>query len=348
MGPSWIRYQCPDCAGELATVGQTLHCPHCKRGFERREGILYLLPGRIEHEAVKLGEREAWRARGMKSLKECEAQYLGLPFSEEQLPHFTHYREAAREFRLAARYLEPLAGKRGLDLGGSIGWAAWRFAQMGAEMVLADFNDDAVAGLGGARVFLDQGPAFERLCVDAERLPLADGQFDFVYCCAFLHHLPTPERVVRHVARVLRPGGILLVSRESFCPYWMTRRRALTRCSMTVDFLAQGINEQVFYPHEYRRWFRQAGLSMQVVNPRWDALEAGRILFNCRLRDAGYEPEILANRSARPGVAGTLARLMLRSGAWRPLTKEAIFASLRPLLLAGTQKFRILIGTKPG
>jgi SAM-dependent methyltransferase len=41
----------------------------------------------------------------------------------------------------------------------------------------------------------------------AEKLPFADGEFDFVWFFDVLEHVERPEQVLREVARVLRPGG---------------------------------------------------------------------------------------------------------------------------------------------
>jgi SAM-dependent methyltransferase len=42
---------------------------------------------------------------------------------------------------------------------------------------------------------------------EAEKLPFADGEFDFVWIFDVLEHVEKPEQVLREVARVLRPGG---------------------------------------------------------------------------------------------------------------------------------------------
>jgi len=47
------------------------------------------------------------------------------------------------------------------------------------------------------------------LRADVERLPLASGQFDFVYSYGVLHHVPHPERGLFELVRVLKPGGLL-------------------------------------------------------------------------------------------------------------------------------------------
>ena len=55
----------------------------------------------------------------------------------------------------------------------------------------------------GDRVKLIQG--------DSECLPFPDGSFDVVYCCDSFHHYPNPRAVLAQFARVLQPGGILLL-----------------------------------------------------------------------------------------------------------------------------------------
>jgi ubiquinone/menaquinone biosynthesis C-methylase UbiE len=46
---------------------------------------------------------------------------------------------------------------------------------------------------------------------DVEHLPFADGSFDTVVCALGLCSIPRPETAVREMARVLKPGGSLLL-----------------------------------------------------------------------------------------------------------------------------------------
>jgi SAM-dependent methyltransferase len=58
------------------------------------------------------------------------------------------------------------------------------------------------------------GCAVRTAAGDAECLPYADGTFDLVVGHAFLHHLPDYAGAIAEMARVLRPGGALLIAGE--------------------------------------------------------------------------------------------------------------------------------------
>jgi hypothetical protein len=76
--------------------------------------------------------------------------------------------------------------------------------------------DGSVVGLGLNRVELEANPALDdRLVQDLNqegRLPFPDGDFDAVVCTASVEYLVEPFAVLREVARVLRPGGVFVVT----------------------------------------------------------------------------------------------------------------------------------------
>ena len=70
---------------------------------------------------------------------------------------------------------------------------------------------------------------------DAGSLPLADGTADLVVALELLEHVPEPTRVLGELARVLKPGGTVVVSVPSTVPrhddhdYWRYTAEGLGR-----------------------------------------------------------------------------------------------------------------------
>jgi len=83
----------------------------------------------------------------------------------------------------------------------------------------------------------------------AAPLPFASASFDTVLCTSVLEHVHDAEAVVSEIARVLRPGGRLIITVPFLYPtheapydYWRTThwglRSVLTRHGLEVDTLA--------------------------------------------------------------------------------------------------------------
>src|SRR2546423_1769882 len=58
---------------------------------------------------------------------------------------------------------------------------------------------------------LHNSPRVSHVSADLTRLPYADAAFDAVVCGWVLEHLPDPRPGLRELARVLKPGGKLLL-----------------------------------------------------------------------------------------------------------------------------------------
>jgi ubiquinone/menaquinone biosynthesis C-methylase UbiE len=98
-----------------------------------------------------------------------------------------------------------LAGRRVLDVGCGTGVDLVRFAKGGAKATGVDIADRAI-GLARQN-FAHRGLRAELLVADGERLPFADGQFDFVFAHGVAQYTTDGPRLVREVYRVLKPGG---------------------------------------------------------------------------------------------------------------------------------------------
>ncbi len=117
---------------------------------------------------------------------------------------------AWKAYTVAVANLRP--GDKVLDLAAGTGDLARAFArQVGASgLVLHTDINEAMLREGRNRL-LDEGLVLPTLICDAEQLPLPDAAFDLVSVAFGLRNMTHKDRALAEMARVLRPGGRLLV-----------------------------------------------------------------------------------------------------------------------------------------
>jgi demethylmenaquinone methyltransferase/2-methoxy-6-polyprenyl-1,4-benzoquinol methylase len=117
---------------------------------------------------------------------------------------------AWKAFTVMAADVRP--GHRVLDIAGGTGDLALAFARKvgpGGAVVHTDINESMLR-VGRDRL-LDAGAVLPTLVCDAEKLPFADGAFDRVSVAFGLRNMTHKEQALAEMARVLQPGGRLLV-----------------------------------------------------------------------------------------------------------------------------------------
>ena len=128
--------------------------------------------------------------------------------------------------------------KRVLEIGCGNGADAVMFAAHGARYVGVDLTEKAVDAT--RRHLALEGLEGQCRVANVEQLDYADATFDIVYSYGALHHTPSPERAMREVWRVLKPGGtalVMLYHRHSFNYY--VRILAYMRARLLVEILTR-------------------------------------------------------------------------------------------------------------
>lgn len=129
-----------------------------------------------------------------------------------ELESMEHFFSASEKRRLEAvnSLLSLKKGARILDAGCGTGHLLEIFASRGYDTFGTDLGFESIKR---ASVRLkDKGLSVRFSRGDIYRLPFGDASFDAVFACEILEHLENPSDAVREAARVIKPGGYLIVS----------------------------------------------------------------------------------------------------------------------------------------
>lgn len=138
-----------------------------------------------------------------------------------------------------------------LDVGGGTGRASRSLRQIGISTTVVDFSPGMLR-----RAHDDDIPTVRG---DAGRLPVPDDAVDAVVITDALHHFPDPAGALGEAARVLAPGGVVVI--REFDPT-TARGRLLAGVESAV-----GMDSQFFAAETLAELLTDAGLRGTVVDP---------------------------------------------------------------------------------
>jgi 2-polyprenyl-6-hydroxyphenyl methylase/3-demethylubiquinone-9 3-methyltransferase len=143
---------------------------------------------------------------------------------------------------LAHDAMRPLTGKRALDVGCGAGLVCEPLARLGAEVTGIDATP---ANIDVARDHAAQsGLAIDYRAGGLETQDLAP--FDLVTCLEVIEHVADPALFVGHLGRLVRPGGLLIMSTPN--------RTAQSRLAMIT--LAEGFNMVPKGTHDWHHFLK--------------------------------------------------------------------------------------------
>jgi 2-polyprenyl-3-methyl-5-hydroxy-6-metoxy-1,4-benzoquinol methylase len=108
------------------------------------------------------------------------------------------------------KFVPDLKNRKILDLGCGRGGLLIDFLKNGYQAVGFDKNPEYIDIVN--RKVKDNGVTVELYCGEAEKLPFADKEFNFINCNEVIEHVKNPELVLRECHRVLNDGGKMYVS----------------------------------------------------------------------------------------------------------------------------------------
>ena len=164
-----------------------------------------------------------------------------------------------------------LAGSLWLDAGCGTGALSRWLAERGCGVLGVDASQEMVGAATQSAQSQDYSERLDFLRITSvAHLALDDGAVDGVLCSSVLEYVPDPSACLAEFARVLKPGGLLVVSvpnRNSLV------RRLQLACHYFGGRLGQGwckfldYSRHQYSPREFARLLAQSGFAGQKIVP---------------------------------------------------------------------------------
>ncbi|MCX6811658.1 MAG: class I SAM-dependent methyltransferase, partial [Candidatus Berkelbacteria bacterium] len=123
------------------------------------------------------------------------------------------YPFACHPLRQWREMLPPEPHPRVIDLGSGVTFFPFSVAQLGCRVICADIDPICATDIARAVKAVSTAPgSVDFRKVDGEHLPFNDDEADAIYCISVLEHITAFKQTVAEMARVLKPGGLLVLT----------------------------------------------------------------------------------------------------------------------------------------
>lgn len=117
------------------------------------------------------------------------------------------FSEAVREKAYHAANMD--SGKTAADIGAGSGFITEGLLKMGLNVIAVDQSEKMLEQL----IQTAQNPKSLDVRVgDANYLPINNDEVDYVFANMCLHHVESPEKVIKEMARILKKGGKCIIT----------------------------------------------------------------------------------------------------------------------------------------
>lgn len=174
-------------------------------------------------------------------------------------PRLQYIRDAAtRHLGLPATARRPYQDLQCLDVGCGGGLIAEPLARLGGTVTAIDPAKENIAAASHHAEL--SGLAIDYQATTAEQLTEADHAYDLVTCLEVIEHVPQPATFVATLAKLVKPGGVLVLSTLNRTP--KSYALAIVGAEYVLGWLPRGTHDWTRFvtPEELRTYCTSAGL----------------------------------------------------------------------------------------
>lgn len=175
-----------------------------------------------------------------------------------------------------------LSGKRVLDVGCGGGILSEAMAEQGSDVTGIDAESEAI-GTATAHAGNSQ-LAINYICTPIEDYD--EQAFDVVTCMELLEHVTTPQTVIDHCARLLKPGGCLFVSTIN------RTLKAYASAIIAAEYVLGLLPKQT---HDYDKFLKPSELAAMARNAGLEMTAMRGMAYNPLTRVADLQDSVSVN-----------------------------------------------------
>ena len=213
------------------------------------------------------------------------------------------------------------SGQRVLDVGCGSGFYTTQFRDLGNKMAATDITVE------GVRTVVQTGVPVTLSDVE-KGLPFADESFDMVPFIEVVEHLLRPDLALREIRRILRPGGLLLLTTPNYA-HWVLRLLYLfgvlpvgLRSRPYAGFASRRQADTIppwldphirfFSPHSLRDYLSDGGFDLLLLRSTFVAFPSGLAPYLPFF--LGFPLRVLGKLLGNPDFAGDHFPSLLAAG----------------------------------
>lgn len=154
-----------------------------------------------------------------------------------------------------------------LDVGCGGGVLSEAMAKQGALVTGLDMSEEA---LEAARAHaLANQLSIDYVCCDIEEYERSS--FDIITCMEMLEHVPNPQHIIEHCARLLKPGGFLFLSTIN------RTLKAYTTAILAAEYLLGLLPKQT---HDFDKFIKPSELATMIRNTAMEVSSIAGMSYN--------------------------------------------------------------------